>query len=153
METSILKSLRAGRREQAIEDMLYAYPGLIEPGLWQPRRQVALAPDSRSDLLFEVGNRVVIVEIKRDAITLAAVRQIERYAALVTKKTARITGYLIAPELDPRAEKAMEKSRHRLSFRALGVDIPTRIKVCRDCRRPYDERADRCPVDGSRVVI
>ncbi|GAB4240700.1 MAG: hypothetical protein OHK005_03090 [Candidatus Methylacidiphilales bacterium] len=156
MPTSIsiaLKKLRRERQERAIEDLLFAYPGLIHPELARPRRQTCLGPDSRADLLFEIGNRFVLVEIKRDIIRPAAVRQIERYGRGLSVALSRISGYLVAPEIDPQAEQCLAKASFPIRFLRLGVDIPPAIHICLRCRRAYDRRLSACPFDGETRTI
>jgi len=150
---SAVERLRRERQERAIEDLLYTYPGLIDPSLAHPKRQVALSRDSRADLLFEIGRQVVLVEIKRDVIRPATVAQIQRYAKCLKKPMPRISGYLVAPEITPAAEASLKKSPFPLKFKKLGVEVPTVIKVCRTCRNAYDARLAQCPSDGQTQTI
>ncbi|NJK90727.1 MAG: DUF91 domain-containing protein [Blastochloris sp.] len=151
--TSALEHLRRTRQERAIEDLLFSHPGLIDPRLAHPKRQVTLSKDSRADLLFEVGHLFILVEIKRDIIRPASLSQIQRYAARLQKAPSRLRGYLVAPEITAAALKALKQSPFPLVYRRLGVDIPTTIKVCRQCRHAYDARLHRCPRDGQTQVL
>jgi len=136
-----------------IENLLFAYPSLIDPKLARPKRQVQLSRDSRADLLFEVGNETILVEIKRDRITPAAVAQMERYARRTGKQTTRLRGILIAPEITAAALNRIRKSAFSIVFKKLGSEIPTTIKVCRECRNAYDARLTACPRDQVQAVI
>lgn len=151
--STALKRIRRERQERAIEDLLFAYPGLIHPDLSRARRQPRLGSDSRADLLFELGPRLVLVEIKRHLIRPTAVDQIERYARRLGVSLARISGYLVAPDIEAPALRRMEKASILLCFRKLGVDIPTKIKICARCRQPYGHRLSSCPYDGEIETI
>jgi RecB family endonuclease NucS len=142
-----LEAFQRARLERAIEDLLFHYPELIDPGLKSPERQIALSRDSRADLLFVTRRGVILVEIKRGAITPACVGQIERYARRHQLQRKIAAGFLIGTQLTATAEKKIASSPLRLEYRQLGRDIPLEIKICRHCRHPYDARLRACPHD------
>lgn len=151
--TSVVERLRRERREQAIEDLLFAHPGLIDPALARPRRQVSLSADSRADLLFEFPEGKVVVEIKRGPITAAHVGQIERYAGRLRLPRGKFRGILVGTGLRPQAMSRMQTSPWRLEYRCLGSEVPLEIRICRQCRVAYDARLPRCPRDGVEMAL
>lgn len=152
MPTSVLEILRRKKLESAIEDLLFSYPYLISPELKLPLRQTALAPGSRSDLLFLFPRRASVVEIKRDAIDLCAVRQIQRYLRLLSKQYKNLNGYLIGSELLPNAAKALKRSNWKITFKELSRDIPLQICICADCRIARDRRIPTCICGGVTIL-
>ena len=140
------------REERELEELLFAYPYLIDPGLEKPRRQVVLSKRLRLDLQFELaGGKLLIVELKRGKVGTAEVKQLQDYRrALGTRKTR---GVLVGSFLTEAAEKQIQLSGGTITFRQLGRDIPTRIVVCLECRRARDASIERCAVDGSSRII
>ena len=140
-------------RERAIEDLLYAYPDLIEPGFSRLRRQQVLDPESRLDLLFEGEEETVIVEIKHGSCGVEAVRQLERYLGLEEVRGKPVRGILVGAALTPVARRACVRSRFPITFKRTDTDVPTRVVVCQACRRARPAQQGRCPGDGSREVL
>jgi Endonuclease NucS len=89
----------------ALEDLLFAYPYLIDISLQNPIRQVFLSPRSRADLLFILQNKVVVVEIKRGPIPLPHITQLKRYFDDLKKSYAHVETYLIGKSVTPTLSK------------------------------------------------
>lgn len=130
--------------ERELEDLLYTYPYLLEPVFDRFRRQRVLRADSRLDLLFEGNGESVIIEIKRGTCGVAEVRQIERYLAIKQGEGATVRGILVGAKLTAPAEKARVASRYPICFKQKEKDVPTRVVICRDCRRARSVYQARC---------
>jgi RecB family endonuclease NucS len=140
------------REERELEDILFAYPYLIDPSLEKPRRQVVINKRLRLDLRFELaGGKQLIVELKRGKVGTAEVEQLQTYRREIGSRKTR--GILVGAFLTEAAEKEIQSLRGAITFRQLGRDIPTRIIVCSDCRRARDASIERCPSDGSSKTI
>ena len=151
--SALLLSFRKRTEERAIEDVLFAYPYLISPGLAHPERQEVLSARSRSDLAFYSGKKVTVVEIKRDAASVPAVRQLERYVKDHAKRGLKADGILVAASFTPTALKAAKKSKLSLSCKRLHDEVPIEIVICKTCRKARDKRIERCPDDRSRETL
>jgi RecB family endonuclease NucS len=152
--THLFKELREEKHERVIEDLLFDYPYLIDNELSNPQRQIRLNAESRGDLLFFLPKRVVVAEIKRGPVNVAAFKQICRYLELLRKDHPhRIHGYLIGTLITPAARTMIKRTHWKIKFRALGYDIPNDVVICRKCRRARDEKLPRCPADRSRELL
>ncbi|MBE7158018.1 MAG: DUF91 domain-containing protein [Rhodospirillales bacterium] len=140
-------------REQAIEDLLFAYPYLLEPVFERLQRQVWLNPASRLDLLFESAQELVVIEIKRGPCGTAEVRQLERYLHSLAQRGKPVRGILVGASITAVATRHCEESLFAIAFRQTGVDVPTRVVVCRECRRARCASQTRCARDGSRETL
>ena len=145
--------LRHRKREARIEDLLFAYPYLIHPGLKNPRRQRWLSPGSRADLYFETPGKIVLVEIKRGCIDEDAVDQILRYRKEITVTGCRFQGLLVGRSVSDAALVRIRKLKQVLCYLELGRDVPTRIVICKSCRQARDARVSRCPHDATVDVL
>jgi RecB family endonuclease NucS len=150
--TSVRSFVRA-KLERQLEDLFWAYPELIEPGLIRHERQSVLSNKSRSDLLFFSGRTLVVVEIKRDVFKEPSVRQLGRYLRTLTRRHDKVRGIAIGSGLDPKAEKLLPKFSMQVVFKALDRDVPLQVVVCLDCRQVRDHRKSQCPKCGSKKII
>lgn len=153
MDVSTLEILRRSRREVQVEDLLFAHPELIAPGLPIARRQVWLSPKCRADLLFESEHSVLLVEIKRGIVTLAAVHQVQRYRRHLKLKGKQFSACLVGSNISPDASAALKPQRGVLRFLQFGTDIPKHIALCRRCRLARDVRHVKCPHCGSSDLV
>ncbi|SDT96742.1 Protein of unknown function DUF91 [Verrucomicrobium sp. GAS474] len=146
-------SFRRRLLERTIEDVLFAYPYLVSPGLSRPERQEVLGKNSRSDLAFYEGKQATVVEIKRNAAGLPALRQLERYVKEKTRQGFEAKGILVAASFTPSTLKAAAKSKGRLACRRLHDEVPVEITICKKCRKARDRRIAACPDDKSRETL
>ena len=153
MALSALDILCRSRREVQVEDLLFAHPELIAPGLPLARRQVWLSPQCRADLLFESEHSVLLVEIKRGIVTLAAVNQVKRYRRHLKLKGKQFSAFLVGSGISPDAAAALKPQRGVVRFLQFGTDIPKHISLCRRCRLARDLRQAKCPYCGSQELV
>lgn len=139
--------------EQAIEDLLFAYPYLLEPAFERLQRQVWLNPASRLDLLFESAQELVVIEIKHGKCGVQEARQLERYLHSLADRSKPLRGILVGASITAAATHHCQHSPFALVFRQTGVDVPTRVVICRECRRARPATQARCLRDGSRDVL
>ena len=139
--------------ERQLEDLLFTYPYLLDPGFTRLKRQRFLNASSRLDLLAETEEGAVVIELKHGRCGVAEVRQLERYLGLQESRSACVRGILVGSALTMAATKLCESSRFPIIFKRTGVDVPTRVVVCRECRRARSAHQERCPQDGSHRVL
>jgi RecB family endonuclease NucS len=151
--SALVESFRRKRLEQAIEEVLFAYPYLIDPSLVRPSRQQVLSKRSRSDLAFHDadGKRVTVVEIKRDTAGTPAIRQLQRYVKEQAKTGRKVEGILVAGSFTPGALKAAAKAK--LTCKRLHDEVAIEIVICKACRKARDRRIAICPDDRSRETL
>ena len=153
MKTEAFEEWRKSRLESALEDLYYNHPYLIDLKLSNPKRQIAVAPDSRTDLLFEFPRLAWVVEIKKGKAGVLVVRQIERYLRLLETNFPKVKGTIVALDLTPAGFAALETSAYTINFKKLIVDVPIEVKFCRSCRKAYDSRKTACPGDGEKATL
>ena len=139
-------------QEREIEELLFAYPYLVDPTLENPRRQVVLNNRLRLDLLFDLTDgKKVVVELKRGKIGAAEVNQLQNYRKELGLRKTR--GILVGSILTPEGEKRIQNLGSAISFRQIGRDVPIRIRVCLRCRRARSAAFDLCESDGTSETI
>ena len=152
-KTGAFEDWRRSERERALEDLYHAYPALIDPALDGARRQVFLDARSRCDLLFDLEGTAWVVEIKRDTAGLPALRQLVRYLDLLKRTHGSVRGTLVAADFLPAVERKLKTTRHPIELKRLQIDVPTEIRICRQCRRARAASITRCPHDGEVRVL
>lgn len=150
-KTPASRDLRRSRLERSVEDILFQYPYLIETGLPVPRRQVRISRNSRIDLLFDLQKDILVVEIKRGLCTVRDVWQLQRYIHTLdtpplSKEVAirAVRGIIVGRALSLRGRREISQAPENMKFLQLDIDIPTRIVMCRACRKVYAARLDAC---------
>ncbi|HEY8967073.1 MAG TPA: endonuclease NucS domain-containing protein [Candidatus Methylacidiphilales bacterium] len=149
--SALVESFRRKKAERAIEDVLFAYPYLVDPALSRPKRQEVLSRRSRSDLAFYDGKKATVVEIKQDEAGVAAVRQLERYLKEQARRGFQAEGILVAASFTPGALKKAAKAK--LACKKLHDDVAVEIVICKACRKARDRRVAACPDDRSRETL
>ncbi|SKA91800.1 Protein of unknown function DUF91 [Prosthecobacter debontii] len=151
MSKTALEILRYTRTEAWVEDLLFAHPELLAPGLPVPQRQYILRPTSyRVDLLFEDETQTTLVEIKKGTVDLATLEQVRRYRGLLQKPGRRFRAYVVGAGISAEAAKSLGRTGGRLQYRQIGRDIPREVVLCRPCRMARDYRLSSCPYCGGR---
>lgn len=147
------KGRRNGQPEARIEQLLAAYPYLIQSGLPRPERQHCPSRQDRIDLLFKNAAPPLVVEIKAVKCGVPSVRQLLRYLDLLEPEHPHIRGILIGFGMNEGAARLLRRHKTRLSFLKLDHDVPTPSKVvfCAECRMAYF-RTRQCP-NGHEGVI
>lgn len=153
ISSDTLKLIQQSRHEARIEDLLFAYPHLISPELRRPLRQRWLSASSRTDLIFEERDRIVVVEIKRSAITVGAIRQLDRYKNELSLKGKKFLGIAVGKSLHSAAATLLSGKGSPHLYRQLGRDIPLKIVVCHLCRQARSAALIKCPTDGETETI
>ena len=152
-KTPVVKARRHLQPEADIEQLLAAYPYLIQAGLTRPERQHCPTRQDRLDLLFRQAQPPLVVEIKAVKCGVASVRQLLRYLDRLEPEHPHIRGILIGFGMNEGAERLVRRHKARVSFLKLDHDVPTpaRVVFCADCRMAYF-RTSECP-NGHEGVI
>ena len=134
--------------EEDIEDYLEAFPYLIDP-IFSNEKYLVLRQytieNNRIDLLIQNDSIkiITIIEIKKSKIQKVHYHQIIRYYEIIKLKFPDyfVNGFLIG-------HKNSRESNHNksewLSIKYLDEDIPSKIKICKSCRKPISYNSYEC---------
>lgn len=105
--------------EADLQAALAERPELIEPGLRLEDRELPTRVGGIDLLCRDAGGRLVVVELKRNRASQAAVTQLKRYVDLVSEQAGgEVRGILAAPEISEPARSLLE----RMGFKYVEVD-------------------------------
>jgi RecB family endonuclease NucS len=134
--------------EEDIEDYLEAYPYLIDP-IFSNEKYLVLRQytieNNRIDLLIQNDSIkiITIIEIKKSKLQKVHYHQIIRYYDIIKLKFPDyfVNGFLIGHKNS--RESNLNKSEW-LSIKYLDEDIPSKIKICKSCRKPISYISYEC---------
>ena len=134
--------------EEDIEDYLEAYPYLIDP-IFSNEKYLVLRQctieNNRIDLLIQNDSIkiITIIEIKKSKLQKVHYHQIIRYYEIIKLKFPDyfVNGFLIGHKNS--RESNLNKSEW-LSIKYLDEDIPSKIKICKSCRKPISYISYEC---------
>ena len=134
--------------EEDIEDYLEAYPFLIDP-IFSNEKYLVLRQytieNNRIDLLIQNDSIkiITIIEIKKSKLQKVHYHQIIRYYDIIKLKFPDyfVNGFLIGHKNS--RESNLNKSEW-LSIKYLDEDIPSKIKICKSCRKPISYISYEC---------
>ncbi len=134
--------------EEDIEDYLEAYPYLIDP-IFSNEKYLVLRQytieNNRIDLLIQNDSFkiITIIEIKKSKLQKDHYHQIIRYYEFIKLKFPDyfVNGFLIGHKNS--RDSDFNKSEW-LSIKYLDEDIPSKIKICKSCRKPISYISYEC---------
>jgi hypothetical protein len=155
--------------EKELEYVIKHYPNLIDPSL-RPMpdgflgqvnvcvQQGCLEEGGRLDLAFVTGDTVFLVEMKRNEVNLATLRQGLTYAEKLRKlyPKHRIRLFLVGERREESQDFSCALDAQCAKVLVFGRDIPDKnqITFCpnRDCRAGLSIYASACPYCGTEIL-
>jgi hypothetical protein len=135
-------------REEDIEDYLEAFPYLIDPIFSKEQYSVLrqyTIENNRIDLLIQNDSIkiITIIEIKKTKLQKVHYNQIIRYYDLIKLKFPNyfVNGFLIG--FKNLRENDFNK-KEWLYIKYLNEDIPSKIKICKSCKKPINYTLYEC---------
>jgi len=105
----------------------------------------------RADIVFRKNRSAVVVEVKRDVLTEAALSQISRYMDNLRREgVPDVEGILVGRRVKESLLKELE-TRSQLQLKLLGRDIPLELVLCDNCRTCNPASHLTCGVCGSQL--
>ena len=134
--------------EEDIEDYLEAYPYLIDP-IFSNEKYLVLRQytieKNRIDLLIQNDSIKIIsiIEIKKNKLQKVHYNQIIRYYDIIKLKFPDyfVNGFLIGCK---NSRGSDFNKKEWLSIKYLDEDIPSKIKICKSCRKPISYNSYEC---------
>lgn len=105
----------------------------------------------KADLVFRKNESAVVVEVKRDVLTEAAISQVSHYMENLRKEgVPDVEGILVGRRVKERLLKELE-TRSQLQLKLLGRDIPLELVLCDNCRTCNSASRATCMVCGDQL--
>lgn len=132
--------------EKDFEDILEIHPYLLDPSFkkYKTLRQKKIHKGRVDLFLISDDNlNIVIIEIKKDKLTVSSLSQIKRYYYYFRRKhkgtNVIISAYLVGTSSN------LDISRLKwLKIKLIDKDIPRKIKLCPKCNTAFDYKVFTC---------
>ena len=142
--------------EKEIQILYQTHPYLIEKKfLNQKTIPQYTFPSGFADIVVFLENEIVVIELKVDPLENSHLLQLSGYLEDAKRefKNVKLRGILIgkAPKND--LNKTLNILPYRIKIMILKRDIPTKIKICDNCRLANDINNSKCKFCSNNLFL
>lgn len=142
--------------EKEIQMLYQTYPYLIEKEFLNQKTVPQYTfPSGFADIVVFLENEIVIIELKVDPLENSHLLQLNGYLEDAKRefKNVKLRGILIGkvPKID--LSKSLRILRFKIKMMILKRDVPTKIKICDNCRLANDKNDSKCSFCYNSVFL
>ncbi|MHA1381484.1 MAG: endonuclease NucS domain-containing protein [Candidatus Helarchaeota archaeon] len=133
--------------ENDIQFLYQTHPYLIDPRFSRENIQYQYPlPSGFADIVAFLETTIIVVELKINKIIPQDILQLNGYMEDLQKKFPKkeISGMIIGKKPTRSKEFLVNSLNFHVDFKILGVDIPIKIKICKNCRKANHNKNVKC---------
>lgn len=143
--------------EAEIQALFQTHPYLIERNFLNKKIQSQYPLDSGfADIVVFLENEIVVIELKVVPLQIEHYLQLKGYLEDFNKiynNSVKVRGILIGKKPKEDLKKNFQNEKFEIKILILNKDVPTRVKICDNCRLANDILNNKCFYCFSEIFI